>query len=334
MYSQLDNPEYHSEFTPYRRGNQNPLWPASSQVPTSRNNPIDLTRSSQLATNASTEKQRKDLRQTNAESVRSSPSISTRTSSLSINTPAQQGPVSERAQSHPGEFLSKADQQSELTTQMSELRRSKIKAVAKKSTVSASSTRDVGPNPMLTVAAKTGTRTSPQPPTDQHAERPFEGSTNDSEAGNTLQSKNIPPPAKLRKVFDQSFPAKGSPQSASTTDKCQISTQPSFVKQQKNTSLLFDNYESPDKMARSAQSSPSDFSTVIGKPVFKRVRPQPSPDSGKLSVQQPAQQPAAAPNTQQTLNNDPSKVSSSQRELCDLSFFPTRLLIKDSLGKL
>jgi hypothetical protein len=92
---QLDNFENNSDSTPYRCWDQNPVCPTNSKVPTSRTNPVDLTNSDQWATNRSIEKQRTDLRQTNAESVRSSPSISTRTSCLNINTPAKQGPVSE-----------------------------------------------------------------------------------------------------------------------------------------------------------------------------------------------------------------------------------------------
>jgi hypothetical protein len=227
---QLDNFENNSDSTPYRCWDQNPVCPTNSKVPTSRTNPVDLTNSDQWATNRSIEKQRTDLRQTNAESVRSSPSISTRTSCLNINTPAKQGPVSEWAQSHPGEFLPEADQQSDLTTQMSEPIRSKIRAVAKKPATSTPNTSDVGVRPIAEAAAKFATKKSSQPPTDQHAERTLERLTNNFDGRRAQQSKSSPPPAKFRKVFEQPFSTGGSPQRVSTIDKRQISAQPFFVK--------------------------------------------------------------------------------------------------------
>jgi hypothetical protein len=323
LQRQQQNPEFDCEFTLYRHWDEDPVWPTNSKVPTSRTNPVDLTRSDQSATNALTTKQRTDLRQTNAESVRSSPSISTRTSCLNINTPAKQGPVSERAQSHPGVFLSEADRQSDLTTQMSDPRLSKIKAVAKRPATSMPNTGDVSTRPIAEATAKIATKGSSQPPTDQHAESPLERFANNVDGRRALQSKGSPPPAKFRKVFDQSSSAEGSPQTVSSTDKRQIPAQPSFVKQHKNTSLLFDNYESPDKMARSAQSLLSG-TPIIGKPVFKRAGPQPSPAPGKLSVQQPVQQPAkqpaAAPTTQQNVHSGTPEVSSSQCKSTQVSF--------------
>jgi monoamine oxidase len=186
---------------------------------------------------------------------------------------------------------------------MSEPIRSKIRAVAKKPATSTPNTSDVGVRPIAEAAAKFATKKSSQPPTDQHAERTLERLTNNFDGRRAQQSKSSPPPAKFRKVFEQPFCAEGSPQRVSTIDKHQVFAQPSFVKQHENASLLFDNYESPDQMARSAQSLLSGTS-IIGKPVFKRPNPQPSSASSP--------QPAAAPTTQQALNNDTSKVSSSQ----------------------
>jgi hypothetical protein len=42
--TQLENPEYNSDWTPYYRWHQNPSWPAKSKEPTSKDNPVDLTR--------------------------------------------------------------------------------------------------------------------------------------------------------------------------------------------------------------------------------------------------------------------------------------------------
>jgi hypothetical protein len=258
--------------------------------------------------------------------VRSSPSISTRTSSLSINTPAKQGPVSERTHIHPIEFVPEADQQSDLTTQMSKLIRSKIKVVAKKPAVSASSIRAVGPNQMLAAAAKTTTKASPQFLTKQRTGKLFDDLTNDSNAGQAAGSKSSPPSASTRRVLSPSerFLTRQTTQHSSAANIRQFPGQPSLARNTSSGSLPFDQYESLDNMSTSTQPLLSDTAT-FGKPIFKKHQRHVSSVSSQQS---------SAPTTQQTLDNDTPKVSSSQRELCDLSFFPTRLLIKDSLGKL
>jgi hypothetical protein len=328
VHSLLNDPEYNSDWTPYYRWHQNPSWPAKSKEPTSKDNPMDLTRPIQSATDMTKKKEKTDLRQTNAVSVRSSPPLSTQPSFLSTVSQAKQESTVERTQFQPKENLSKTDihLQSTSITEMSEQDRDKTKAVAKRSAVLTSSAKDAVSNPMTEAAAKTANKASSQPPTRQSSARAFKDLMNDSGTDQAVQSKSSPPPVSSTTTMSgQSVPSKRGLKDATTPEKRRIPVRPSFVRQHSNaSSLSFDKHELPDNMPKSTQPLPSGPLTK-GKALFKEFQAKSSPTL--------SQQPAAAPTTQQTLDNDPPRVLSSQREPCNPPFLLAGSLIVDSLGR-
>ena len=194
---QLEDPQHNSDFTPYHRWNQNPLWPAS-RVPTSFNNPVDLTESSPIITNTLTKKHETDLRQTNATSVKSSQSLSVPSKFLSSFCRSDQGSILKQTQPQPRKLLPYP--QTSLTTQMPEVGRRKVKAVPKGTATSTPISRDVGPATEASAksAANTATQASSQPLMTKHTEK-F------SNAGHPMQSKSSPPPASTRIEYNLSL---------------------------------------------------------------------------------------------------------------------------------
>jgi hypothetical protein len=69
VHSLLNDPEYNSDWTPYYRWHQNPSWPAKSKEPTSKDNPVDLTRPIQFC-NRHDKEERKDRSETNKRCLR------------------------------------------------------------------------------------------------------------------------------------------------------------------------------------------------------------------------------------------------------------------------
>jgi hypothetical protein len=328
VHSLLNDLEYNSDWTPYYRWHQNPSWPAKSKEPTSKGNPVDLTRPIQSATDMTKRKEKIDLRQTNAVSVRSSPPLSTQPSFLSTVSQAQQESTVERTQFQPKESLSKTDThlQSTSITGMSEQGRGKTKAVAKRSAVSTSNAKDAVSKPMTEAAVETANKASSQPPTRQNSARAFKDLMNASGTDRAVQSKSSPPPASTTTMSNQSVHSKRGLKDARTPEKRRIPVRPSFVRQDSNaSSMSFDKHELPDNMPKSTQPLPSGPSNK-GKSLFKEFQAKSSPTL--------SQQPAAAPTNQQTLDNDPPRVPSSQREPCNPPFLLAGSLIVDSLGQL
>jgi hypothetical protein len=324
--TQLEDPKYTSDYTPYHRWHQNPSWPAKSRDHTSKDNPVDLTRPVQFTTDMAKRRQNTDLRQTNAVSVRSSPPISTQPSFLSTVSQTKQKSTVERPQFQPEEDFSKTHLQSTSIRDMMAPDRGKIKAVAKRSAISTSSAKDVVSKPMAEAATKAPSRSL----TRQHAARSSEDLTNTSDTEKPVQSKSSPPPVSTRTMSGQSMPPKRGLKDASTPEKRRIPVRPSFVRQHSNASPLFDKHELPDNMSKSTQPLPSG-PQIKGKSLFKEFQEKSSP-----TLSQPptlSRQPAATPTTQQTLDKSTPRVSSSQREPCHL-FFLAALLTVDSLGKL
>jgi hypothetical protein len=273
-------------------------------------------------------KEKTDLRQTNAGSVRSSPPLSTQPSFLSTVSQVQQESTVERTQFQPKENLSKTGThlQSIFITDMSEQGRGKTKAVAKRSAVSTSSAKDAVSKPMTEAAAETANKASSQPPTRQHPVRTFEDLMNDSGTDQAVQFKSNPPPFSTTTTMSgQSVPSKRGLKDATTPEKRRIPVRPSFVSQHSNaSSLSFDKHELPDNMPKTTQPLPSG-SPIKGKSLFKEFQTKSSPAS--------SQHPAATPITHQPLGNGTPRVSSSQREPCNPPFLLAGSLIVDSLGK-
>jgi hypothetical protein len=318
--TQLENPKYTSDYTPYHRWHQNSSWPIRSREPTSKDNPVDLTRPVQSTTDMAKRRENTDLRQTNAVSVRSSPPLSTQPSFLRAVSQAQQNNTVEPTQSQPKEDLSKTHLQSTSITDMMETGRGKTKAVAKRSAVSTSSAKDAVSKPM----AEAATTAPSRPLTRQHAARSSEDLTNISDTEQPVQSESSPPLLSTKTMSGQSVPARKVLKDATTPEKRRIPVQPSFVRQHPNASPLFDKQELPDDMPKSTQYLPSG-PPIKGKSLFKEFQAKSSP-----TLSQP---PAAAAITRQILDKGTPRVLSSQREPCSLSCL-ARLLIVDSLGKL
>lgn len=195
FYEQLKDPKHISDYTPYYRWDQDPAWPTTKKYPppTSKSNPVDLTGSISSATNTSTKKQELDLRQTNTGSVRSSPPRSTQPPSLSTTNQPEQDFVPNQTQSDPTEALPNVHLETNFTASMSEPGRSKVKAVARRSTMPTSSTKDARSRLTAETAAKTSTKVSSQPLAKQHTNEISEDLTND------FGTKSSPPSASTRR---------------------------------------------------------------------------------------------------------------------------------------
>jgi hypothetical protein len=300
----MENPKHNSDLADDHRWNQNPSWPTSSRVPTSRSNPVDLTKSSSPVTNTSTKKQETNLRRTNAGAARSSPLLSTQPNSLGIVSQPKQGSVLQQTSTQPIGLLSKAHMQTNPTAQMSEPSRRKVKAVAREPAKPKSSAKDVGPRPTTEAAAKVVTKASSRSLTKQHAERSLKDFNDYYTTARTVQPKSSPPPGSTRRGFGQYLSATESSKNASTTGKPQDLAQPSFAKEDSFAAVLFDKDEPRDTMSRSSQPLPSGAAVIIGKPVFKRPQPKSSPASSRPL--------ASTTITQQALENHVPTVSSSQ----------------------
>lgn len=293
---QLKDPEHNSEYAVYHRWDQNPSYPANSTLPTSRSNPIDLTKSDQSATKTSTKKHDTDLRQTNAGAVRSSPPLSSHLSSLSIVNQTKQGSVLEPTSSQPTELPSKVHLQTYLATQMPEVGRRKVKAVPKEPAMSTPSSKDAGRRPTTEAAAKTATepttKTSSQPLRKKHT----------ADTRLIVQSKSSPLPESTPRFSSQTLSARERWKNVSTTDKPQISARP-FVRNHMRAPLSSDAYEQLDSIPESTWALPSGTSIFNDKPMFKVSQPHLDPASSR--------QPAPTPTSKQSLNDSVPTVSAS-----------------------
>lgn len=310
LIEQMEDPKHHSDYTPYHRWNQGPVWPTTRKylLPTSKFDPVDLTESS-LVTITSTKKHRTNLRQTNAGALRSSPPLSKHLRSLSIVSQPKPESVPEQTPTQPTELSPKVRPQTDPTTMPGAGRR-KVKAVPKGTATSTPTPRDVELRPTTEAVAKsttnTTTETSSQPVTKQHAEKI-------TIAGRAMHSKSSPPPASTRIEYNRPLFVRTKPKTAPTTDKPRISG-PTFVRKQPDASLLTDEHEQLD-------STPK----VNDKSLFKT--PQPHPGSAS------SQQPARAPISEQASNDGVTTVSASQCKPC-CPLFNAESLSKNRLGTL
>lgn len=267
LHLQLEDPKFNSEETVYHRWDQNPSYPANSKLPTSRSNPIDLTKSDQSATKTSTKNPKTDLRQTNAVAVKSPAPL------YSFNILSQTKPESVPKRTLPElAELSSQDRPQTNPTQMSETGRPKVKAVTKTSALLTSSAEDLESRSTAKAAAKIATesmaKASSQPLRKKHT----------ADTRRIVQSKSSPPPASTSTKSSQTFSARETPRCAS--DKPQISFRPWFRKQLKATQSS-DEDEQLGGIPESTQALPLSTSIVNDKPLFKVSQPQSDPASSQ-----------------------------------------------------
>jgi hypothetical protein len=296
LETQQRDPKHNSDCT---ARHQDLAWPTTKKSlhPTSRSNPVDLTRSVQSGTDLLTKSQKTGLRQTNVGAARFCPQFTTQTTFLSTISQAEHRSDLERTSTQPTEILPKIQLHTNFTSQMSEPDRRKVKAVARKPAISKSSDGDVGPRPTTEAAAKAVTKASSRSLTKQHAGKFLEDSNDDYIT---------------RRRFGQYLSATESSKHASTTGKPQDLAQSSFAKEDSFAAVLFDKDEPRDTTSRSSQPLPSCTPTIIGKPVFMRPQPKSPPTSSRPL--------ASATITHQALDDHVPTVSSSQCKPFDLFF--------------
>lgn len=310
FFEQMKDPEYNSDYTLYRRWYKDPAWPTTRRYPppSSKIDPVDLTRSSPVTTNTPTKKHKTDLRQTNTEAPRSSPPLSTHLGFLSIVGQSKQGSVLQATSTRPIELTSDVHPQTNFATQMSEASRRKIKAVTKKPATSTASSKDVGRRPTTEDAAKTATETTTIT-SSQLLRRKHTADTR-----RVVHSKSSPPPASTGRISG-TLSTRKSLEDASSTDIPRSLARP-FVGKQLNTSLSTDKSEQLENILGATQTLPLSPSIISDKPFVKASQAQPD-----IAL---SQQAAPTSTRKQALRG--GTVSASQCKRSCPSIFMARLL--------